>query len=84
MRTTVTKEYLEKRIKHVSYSIPSDSTVTVCLILVDNGYSVIGSSACCSPDNFDTVIGREKAYEDALRQLYALEGYLLSEELSKQ
>jgi hypothetical protein len=34
--------------------------------------------------NFDAALGRKYAYEDALKEAWPLEGYLLAEELSKQ
>lgn len=81
MRTTVTAEYMQKRIKDVSYSILPGTTVTICLLTMANGFSVMGKSACVNPHNFDAAVGRKFAYEDAVEQLWPLEGYLLAEEL---
>lgn len=75
----VTKDGIEKRIKSVNYLILPDSTVTVCNILLENGYSVRGESACVDPRNFDMEIGRQLAYRDAFSKLWPLEGYLLAE-----
>ena len=49
---------------------------------VKNGFKVVGKSAPASPENFDPEKGRELAYEDAFRQLWPLEGYLLRERLA--
>lgn len=51
--------------------------LTVCLITMDNGFTVIGKSAPASEENFCPEKGREFAHEDAIRQLWPLEGYLL-------
>lgn len=51
--------------------------LTVCLITVDNGFTVVGKSAPASEANFCADKGREFAYEDAIRQLWPLEGYAL-------
>ena len=75
----VTKEGIEKRIKGSSYMVLPDSTVTVCNILLENGFSVRGESACVDPRNFDMEIGRQLAYRDAFSKLWPLEGYLLAE-----
>ncbi len=83
MRTTVTKEYLEKRIEDVGYFILPGTNVTICSLTMRNDYVVIGKSACVNPANFDSALGRKYAYEDALEQLWALEGYLLAEERSR-
>ena len=51
--------------------------LTVCLITMDNGFTVIGKSALASEENFCPEKGREFAHEDAIRQLWPLEGYAL-------
>lgn len=75
----VTKEGIEARIKGTSYMVLPDSTVTICNIKLENGYSVRGESACVDPRNFNMEIGRQLAYRDAFGKLWALEGYLLAE-----
>jgi len=47
-----------------------------------NGFTLIGKSAPASPDNFDPVLGRKLAYEDAVRQLWPLMGYALRDKLA--
>ncbi len=49
---------------------------------MQNGFTVIGKSAPASPENFDAETGRLFAYEDAIKQLWPLEGYALRERLS--
>jgi Phage protein (N4 Gp49/phage Sf6 gene 66) family len=75
----VTKDGIEKRIKSTDYMVLPNSTVTICSILLENGYSVRGESACVDPRNFDMEIGRQLAYRDAFSKLWPLEGYLLAE-----
>jgi len=60
-----------------------NTTVTVCCLTLQNGYNVIGKSAAASVENFDEELGREIARKDAREQIWALEGYLLRENLSK-
>lgn len=74
----VTKEGIEKRVISADY-IVMHSTVTVCSLVLENGYSVRGESACVDPRNFDEDIGRELAYRDAINKIWPLEGYLLAE-----
>lgn len=78
----VTKESIESRIVLVDYIVVPDSTVTICNIRLDNGYSVRGESACVDPRNFDPEIGQNLAYKDAFAKLWALEGYLLAERMA--
>ncbi|MCG7945844.1 MAG: Gp49 family protein [Candidatus Thiodiazotropha taylori] len=79
----VTKEGIDARIADVSYTVLQDSTVTICNIVLDNGFSVRGESACVDPRNFNMQVGREIAYRDAFNKLWQLEGYLLVERIYK-
>jgi len=60
---------------------PNLNILTVCMIVMTNGFIVIGKSAPASPENFNAQLGRNLAYEDAVRQLWPLEGYLLRQRL---
>ena len=51
--------------------------LTMCVLVLQNGFTVVGTSACASPENFDADIGKRVAREDALRQLWPLLGYQL-------
>jgi Phage protein (N4 Gp49/phage Sf6 gene 66) family len=42
-----------------------------------SGFTIAGRSACVDPANFDIEIGRSLCREDAERQLWTLEGYVL-------
>ncbi len=55
------------------------TTVTVCCLKLQNGFSVIGYSACIDEREFDSVTGEEEAKKDAVRKVYELEGYLEKE-----
>ena len=59
-------------------------TLSLCLIVMRNGYTVIGKSAPASPDNFNAELGRELAYEDAVRQVWPLMGFALRDRLHKE
>jgi hypothetical protein len=56
--------------------------LTICVLVMVNGFTVIGHSACASPENFDAELGRKIARQKAVDQVWALEGYLLRERLS--
>lgn len=56
--------------------------LSICILVMQNGFTVIGKSAPASPENFNADLGRKFAYEDAIRQLWPLEGYALREKLS--
>jgi hypothetical protein len=75
----VSKADIENRIMDVAfYALPS-STVTICSITLDNGFSVRGESACVDPTNFDRDIGERIAYDNAFDKFWPLFGFLLAE-----
>ena len=78
---TVTKEQIESRIKSAEYSIHAGSTLTICVLSLENGFTVVGKSACAHAGNFNKELGEKIAYDDAFKQIWALEGYLLREAL---
>lgn len=63
---------------------PNLHILTVCMVVMTNGFIVIGKAAPASPENFNAQLGRNLAYEDAVRQLWPLEGYLLRETLNRE
>lgn len=55
--------------------------LTFCVLVLKNGFTVTGESACASPENFDPEIGMKIAFENAVNKIWMLEGYLLKEKL---
>ena len=58
--------------------------LTFCVLVLRNGFTVTGESACASPENFDAEIGKKIAYANAVQKVWALEGYLLKQRLHDQ
>lgn len=56
--------------------------LSVCILVMENGFTVIGKAAPASAENFNPELGKKFAYEDAIRQLWPLEGYLLRSQLA--
>lgn len=63
------------------YHVFPGTTTTVCLLTLKNGFSVVGESACASPENFNAELGRKIAYDNARNKIWQLEGYLLRQRL---
>lgn len=57
--------------------------LTICVITLQNGFTVTGESACASPENYDKDIGEQIAFNNARDKIWQLEGYLLKEKLYK-
>lgn len=78
----VTLEHLEGLVKQEQFVNPESAPLlTLCVITVENGFTVIGKSAAADPDNFDADLGRKIARSDAIGKLWPLEGYLLRQRL---
>lgn len=59
------------------------SLLTFCVLVLKNGFTVSGESACASPENFDAEIGRKIARENAVNKIWPLMGYELRTKLSQ-
>lgn len=77
----ITPERLESVIVSEQYHVFPNSTFTACLLTLQNGYTVLGESACARPENFNAELGRKIARENARNKIWALEGYLLRQKL---
>lgn len=55
--------------------------LTFCVLVLRNGFTVTGESACASPENFDAEIGRRIARENAVQKIWPLLGFALKERL---
>lgn len=55
--------------------------LTFCVLVLHNGFTVTGESACASPENFDAEIGRKIARENAVQKVWTLMGYALKQQL---
>ncbi len=81
---TVTMADIQLKIEKTIYMRIPDTTVTICMITLKNGFSVRGESACVSPENYNQAVGEKYAFENAFDKLWQLEGYLLAERLYQQ
>lgn len=62
---------------------PTELTLlTHCVLVLRNGFTVTGESACASPENFDADIGRDLARKAAVQKLWPLMGWSLRNEIS--
>jgi len=56
--------------------------LTFCVIVLRNGFTVTGESACASPENFNAEIGRKVARQNAINKVWPLMGYELRTKLA--
>ena len=57
--------------------------ITFCVLVLQNGFTVTGESACASPENFDAEAGRIAARRNAENKIWPLMGYELKCRLAK-
>lgn len=92
----VTPDGVEAAIAEEIYIHPAESVVlrggqvasnsplrllTICILILRNGFTVTGESACASPENFNQELGERIARENAKQKIWPLEGYLLRQQL---
>lgn len=58
-----------------------EGVMTIAILKLQNGYTVMGQSACADPANYDKALGEKIAYDDAIKKIWPLEGYLLRQRL---
>jgi hypothetical protein len=79
----VTLDSILKRIKHIEYITPATMPhMTIALVHVDNGFAFVGKSAPADEQNYDQELGQRFSREDAIRQIWSHEAYLLREAMS--
>ena len=79
----LTPDAIDAAILAEQYHVFDGTTLTVCCLTLQNGFTVTGESAAASPENFDVEIGRKLARQNARNKIWALEGYLLKQKLHK-
>lgn len=55
--------------------------LTICVLILQNGFTVTGESACADPRNFDPEIGKRVARQNAINKIWPLMGYELRSRL---
>lgn len=58
--------------------------VTICIIILENGFKVEGTSACVDPKIYNEAIGRQEAYKNAFEKIWEKEGYLLKQKMFEE
>lgn len=64
-----------------TYTVLPDGRTTVCQLTLYNGFTVEGSSACVSAENFNAELGNKYSRERAENKVWELLGFLLCERL---
>ena len=76
----VTPAMIEKLIVSEKFNRITDR-LTHCTLTLLNGFEVTGESSCVHVDNYDKDVGERIARENAVNEIWPLEGYLLKQKL---
>ncbi|WP_406735876.1 Gp49 family protein [Thioclava sp. GXIMD4215] len=78
----ITPEDIDAEIIGEEYHVFPGSCLTVCCLTLKNGFTVTGESACASPENFNSEIGRRIARSNAREKIWPLLGFRLRDQLA--
>lgn len=79
---TVTQEYIDEIIENSTFDVKTvfdKCTIVTCKL--PNGFVIVESSACVSPENYDEEIGMEICLKKIKDKVWELEGYMLQQYL---
>ena len=79
----VTLDSILAKIEHTDFlHPPRHPHMTIAVLTLRNGFIIIGKSTPADPENFDAELGKKFATEDAIRQIWVLEAYLLRQRMT--
>jgi len=77
-------KYPDEQVHFAGYSLEPLNLLTFCVLVLKNGFTVTGESACASPENFDAEIGQKIARQNAVDKIWSLMGYELRSQLNSK
>ena len=80
----LTPQHIDDQIVGKYFHVVPNTTMTLCVLTLKNGFHVTGESAAASPANFDPEIGQKIAFDNARGKIWALEGYALRNKLAER
>ncbi|KOE63915.1 hypothetical protein SCC393_0311185 [Aggregatibacter actinomycetemcomitans serotype e str. SCC393] len=75
----LTYEHIKSVIKSVEYV--QVGVLTICVLTLQNGFTVTGESACLRIASYDAEIGKKIAFDNAADKIWLLEGYLAKQSM---
>lgn len=80
----VTIEQVHAAIVDETYTVLPDGRTTVCQLTLDNGFTVEGTSACVSKENFNAELGNKYAKERAISEVWKVLGFRLADQIATE
>lgn len=80
----ITQEIIDRMMERAETKITTVfGKCTIVSMQFENGFVLVGSSACVDPANYDVKLGTEIAKKQIENKLWELEGYALQKALHK-
>ena len=79
----VTIQQVNAAICYETYTVLPNGRTTICQLTLDNGFTVEGSSACVSIENFDPAKGNKYSRERAVEKVWQILGFRLCDQLTQ-
>lgn len=80
----VTMEDVLGSIAKADYYLHAEGTLTICVLTLQNGFTVTGQSACADIANYKQDIGERMAYDNAVNEIWKFLGYVLRDKLHNE
>jgi hypothetical protein len=80
----VSAQEIQDSIKSAQYYRFPGTTVTVCCLTLDNGFTAVGQAACVDPAEFNESLGIAISHKDAENKVWGYLGFRLAEKLATQ
>lgn len=69
----------------ITANVPASvGCLTFCVLVLKNGFTVTGESACADPANYDQEIGESIARANAANKIWPLLGFMLRDQLHEK
>ena len=80
----VTPEDVQATIVKDEYVVLPDGRTTICVLTLDNDYTVRGEASCVCIENFNLELGKKYSREDAEKKVWPLLGFRLADRLAAE
>lgn len=80
-KNRVTVEEIKAAIRKKEFVVLPDGRTTICILTMDNGFTIRGEASCVDKRNFDQEIGEEESYKNAFSKCWAFLGFRLADRL---
>lgn len=77
----LSEQTIRDKIVSTSYTLQPSGKTMVCEVILQNGFSVIGTNSAVHAHSFDTELGKKFSFGNAMEKIWELEGYLFQDKL---